>query len=99
MFLGENLLPYLVLAMGSALAVGNLLALLMPRQGDLVAGDTEVGDTEVGDTEVRDDSAGNSDAGDSGDLERPPLGRSLLMIAIGVVAALWAIASLGIGFG
>jgi len=74
-FLGENLLPYLVLALGAALAVGNLLALVMPRQGDQVGDDN-----------------------DGGDLERPPLGRSLLMIVIGVVAALWAIASLGIGF-
>jgi hypothetical protein len=29
-----------------------------------------------------------------GDLERPPLGRSLLMIAVGSVTALWALASL-----
>jgi hypothetical protein len=28
------------------------------------------------------------------DLERPPLARSMVMIAIGVVAALWAVASL-----
>lgn len=32
-----------------------------------------------------------------GELERPPLGRSLTMIAIGVVASLWAIASLVAG--
>lgn len=31
---------------------------------------------------------------EEGDLERPPLGRSLVMIAIGVVAAIWALASL-----
>lgn len=29
-----------------------------------------------------------------GELERPPLARSLVMIAIGLVAALWAAASL-----
>ncbi len=29
-----------------------------------------------------------------GELARPPLGRSLVMIAIGAIAALWAIASL-----
>ena len=29
-----------------------------------------------------------------GELERPPMARSLVMIAIGVVAALWALASL-----
>ena len=32
-----------------------------------------------------------------GELERPPLARSLTMIAIGVVASLWAIASLDAG--
>jgi hypothetical protein len=32
MFLGENLLAYLVLAMGAALAVGNLLALVRPPE-------------------------------------------------------------------
>lgn len=67
MFLGENLLAYLVLAMGGALAVGNALALLRPRDPAL-RGDDE--------------------------LERPPLGRSLVMIAVGAVAAVWAIASL-----
>ncbi len=32
MFLGENLLAYLVLAMGAALAAGNLLALIRPPE-------------------------------------------------------------------
>lgn len=32
-----------------------------------------------------------------GELERPPLARSLTMIGIGVVASLWAIASLVAG--
>lgn len=32
-----------------------------------------------------------------GELERPPLARSLTMIGIGVVAAVWAIASLVAG--
>ena len=39
MFLGENLLAYLVLALGAALAVGNILALARPpeeaAEGDL----------------------------------------------------------------
>ena len=65
LFLGENLLSWLLLAMGGALAVGNLLALVRPR---------EVGSEE--------------------DLDRPPLARSLLMIGIGTVAAVWALASL-----
>ena len=32
-----------------------------------------------------------------GDLEKAPLGRSLVMIAVGTVAAVWAIASLVAG--
>lgn len=39
MFLGENLLPLLVLALGGAMAVGNLLAVVRPpertEEGDL----------------------------------------------------------------
>jgi hypothetical protein len=39
MFLGENLLAYLVLALGGALAVGNVMALIKPppgrQEGDL----------------------------------------------------------------
>lgn len=65
MFLGEDLLPYLLLALGGALVMGNVLALARPPR--------------------------NAKAGD---LARPPLGRSLVMIAIGLVTAVWAVASL-----
>jgi hypothetical protein len=65
MFLGEDLLPWMVLAFGGALAVGTTLALVRPPPGD-------------------DDTA----------LSRPPLARSLVMIGIGTVAAVWAVASL-----
>lgn len=65
MFLGENLLSWLLLAMGGALAVGNLLALVRPRE-----------------------------VGSDDDLDRPPLARSAVMIGIGTVAAVWALASL-----
>jgi hypothetical protein len=65
MFLGEDLLPLLTLALGAALAVGTALALVRPRD------------------ETRE-----------GELERPPLGRSLVQIVIGLVAAVWAIATL-----
>lgn len=65
MFLGEDLLAYLVLAIGGAMAVGSLLALVRPPG-------------------VRSE----------GDLERAPLGRSLVFAAIGLVGALWALASL-----
>lgn len=65
MFLGEDLLAYLVLAIGGAMAVGSILALVRPPE---VRGAT--------------------------DLERAPLGRSLAFAAIGLVGAIWALASL-----
>ena len=65
MFLGDNLLPYLVLALGGALLVGNALALLRPPP------------------EPKD-----------GELSRPPVARTVVMMAIGLVAAVWALGSL-----
>jgi hypothetical protein len=64
-FLGENLLPLLVLALGGALLVGNLLAVVRPPE------------------QTRE-----------GELERAPVFRSLGMAAVGLVAAVWALASL-----
>lgn len=66
MFLGEDLLAWLVLALGGALFVGNLLAVVRPPQRST----------------------------DQGDLARAPVARSLVMAAVGFVAALWAIGSL-----
>lgn len=68
MFLGEDLLAYLVLAIGGAMAAGSLLALVRPP-------------------EVRND----------GDLERAPLARSLTFAVIGLIGAVWALASLASG--
>lgn len=65
MFLGEDLLPYLTLAIGGALAVGTIAAFVKPRG------------------EVRD-----------GELERPPVARSVIQVVIGVGVSIWAIASL-----
>ena len=68
MFLGEDLLAYLVLAIGGAMAVGSIGALVRPpaqRQ--------------------------------EGDLDRAPVGRSLVFAVIGLVGALWALASLVAG--
>jgi hypothetical protein len=64
-FLGEDLLPLLVLAIGGALAVGNGLALVRPPK------------------KAR-----------PGELNKAPAGRSLVMLGIGLVAAIWALASL-----
>ena len=65
MFLGDDLLTWLLLALGGALLVGNVLAIVRPPP----------------------EAA-------EGDLRRAPLGRSLLMAAVGAVAAIWALASL-----
>jgi hypothetical protein len=64
-FLGDDLLTWLLLALGGALLVGNVLAIVRPPAETA-----------------------------EGDLRRAPLGRSLLMAAVGAVAAIWALASL-----
>lgn len=66
MLLGKDLLAWLVLALGGALCVGNVLAVVKPPQ-------TARGD---------------------GDLPKAPVARSLGMALVGLVAALWALASL-----
>ena len=68
MFLGEDLLAYLVLALGAAMAIGSLAALVRPP-----------------------------DAPKEGELARAPLSRSVVMIVVGLVAAVWALASLVAG--
>lgn len=65
MFLGDDLLPLLVLALGAAMAVGNGLALARPPE-----------------------------AARDGELTKAPPGRSVAMIVIGLVAAVWATVSL-----
>ncbi len=65
MFLGDDLLPFLVLALGGALLVGNGLALLRPPP------------------EAKD-----------GELARAPAARSAVMMAVGLVATVWAVATL-----
>ena len=65
LFGGDTLLPLLVLALGGALVVGNVLALARPPAQQR-----------------------------KGQLSRPPVGRSVIMMIVGLVAALWAIATL-----
>ena len=64
-FLCEYLLAYLVLALGAAMAIGSIAALLRPPE-----------------------------APKEGELARAPMSRSIVMIVVGAVAALWALASL-----
>jgi hypothetical protein len=66
MFLGEDILVWLVLAFGGAMCVGNVLALVRPP----TRRNTE------------------------GDLERAPMARTVIMAAVGGVAAVWALISL-----
>lgn len=65
MFFGEDLLAWLVLAIGSALAIGTVLAMVRPPKER-----------------------------ESGDLAKPPIARSIVMIALGTTASLWGLASL-----
>ena len=67
-FLGEDLLAYLVLALGAAMAVGSIVALVRPPE-----------------------------APKDGELARAPVSRSIVMIVVGTIAALWALASLVAG--
>ena len=64
MFLGDDLLVWLVLALGGALVAGNVLALVKPPPPK------------------------------EGDLARAPLARSIAMGLVGLLAAVWALASL-----
>ena len=66
MFLGPDLIPFLLLALGAALVVGNGLAMIKPR------------------VEPRTEH----------ELNRAPIGRSLLMVAIGMIVSIWALATL-----
>jgi len=65
-FLGKDLLPWLLLAFGAAMVVGNLLALLRPPR-------PKPGEAPV---------------------PPPPVGRVIGLVAIGALAAIWALASL-----
>lgn len=66
MFLGENLLAWLVLALGGALLFGNVMAIVRPPQNKR----------------------------SEEDLEKAPVARSIGMAIVGLVAAVWALASL-----
>lgn len=66
MLLGDDLLAWLVLALGGALFVGNIVAMVRPPGGPR----------------------------EEGTLERAPVARSMAMAAVGLVGAVWALATL-----
>ena len=66
MFLGEDILAWLVLAIGGAMSAGNLAALFFPPRVKKA----------------------------SGDLPRAPVARCVVFTVLGLVAAVWAMASL-----
>jgi hypothetical protein len=66
MFLGEDLLQWLLLALGGALFIGNVAAIVRPPEQQP----------------------------DESYLERAPIGRSLVYAGLGLVAAIWALATL-----
>jgi hypothetical protein len=65
-FLGDDLLAWLMLALGAALFVGSTAAVIRPPERPR----------------------------EEGALERAPVGRSVVMALVGLVAAVWALASL-----
>ncbi|MSY80053.1 MAG: hypothetical protein F2694_10455, partial [Actinobacteria bacterium] len=66
LLLGDDFLPWIVLAFGAAMVAGNLLALIRPPSPDTASPDTASPDT--------------------ASPQRPPVGRAVVMIAIGAVA-------------
>jgi len=66
MFLGKDLLAWLVLALGGALLFGNVMAVVRPPENKR----------------------------SEEDLEKAPVGRSIGMAIVGLIAAVWALASL-----
>ncbi len=64
-FLGDNLIQWLLLALGGALFAGNVAAIVKPPKQQ-----------------------------EEGTLERAPLTRSLVYAGLGLVAAIWALATL-----
>ena len=68
MFLGDDLLPLLVLALGAAMVFGNVMAIVRPPKVHR-----------------------------EGELDRAPMGRSIGMAVLGLLAAVWALASLLMG--
>lgn len=114
--LGENLLVWLVLALGAAMVVGYGMALLRPpasrderppagKSGKVGKGaggrDRATGPKGASRNRpsrspgrTNDRTRARDAARRSGDLSEAPVGRSMVMIAIGVLAVVWSAATL-----
>jgi hypothetical protein len=85
-FLGNDLLAWIVLALGGAMVAGNVLALVRPPTQTPARPPTQTPARPPTQTPAR-PPAGR-------DLPRAPLARTALMIVIGAIAAIWALGSL-----
>ncbi len=73
LFLGKDFFPWMVLAFGAAMVVGNLLALVRPPS---------------------DADSGSQGEPPPGGARQVSLARTMVLIAVGLAAAIWGLASL-----
>jgi hypothetical protein len=93
--LGDDLLAYLVLAFGGAMAIGTALALLRPPDDqDAAATSAKAGAQPAQKASPKPGAKGPARRGPGPAADRAPMLRSLLFIVVGAVAAIWAAASL-----
>lgn len=82
LFLGDDLLPWLVFAFGAAMVAGNLVAMFRPPPDDAPGGSKS--------------SKGRGERDEAGASGAPQFDsrRAWIMIGVGAVAAIWALATL-----
>jgi hypothetical protein len=74
LLLGDDFFPWMILAFGAAMVVGNVFALVRPPKPS--------------------PDEGESSGSRSEPSQRPPLVRSAVMIAVGLAASAWSLATL-----
>lgn len=98
LFLGEDFFPWMVLAFGAAMVVGNVLALLRPpddvRKGGANAAGADSDGAGAGGSNSDGENAGISSGAMVPRDARPPVGRSVALILAGLAASAWGLASL-----
>lgn len=87
LFLGEDLLAWLVLAFGGALVVGNVAALLRPPSHLR-------GSSGPSGKPGKPGKPGKAGKADDAGADGPSVARSAVMIIVGLLAAIWGLASL-----